>query len=137
LHLIEPPLSDRKFIWAKFLTSDYFTLLDRFLCSIAWSSHYSTYIITSFPRLQSDRNSLILRVTHFPYLNTNLLCLKKNWLSQDDFVEFFEHWWVYFVIIIDIANQWRLKLQFICKNFRGYDSNLKAEKKTLNKLVLI
>jgi hypothetical protein len=33
LQLLELPLSDRKFTWAKFIFSDSFALLDRFLCS--------------------------------------------------------------------------------------------------------
>jgi hypothetical protein len=44
-------------------------------------------------------------------------------------LELFESWWGNFVIIFDIANQWRLKLHFIRKKFRGYDSNLKAAKR--------
>jgi hypothetical protein len=110
LQLIEWPLSDRKFTWAKSLTSDSFALLDRFFCSTCWSSNYSNYIIISLSRLQSDHNPLILKIHSLPLPRQKPIRFEKIWVSQDGFVELFEHWWGCCAIVTDIANQWRLKL---------------------------
>jgi hypothetical protein len=103
--------------------------LSPFLLTISWQSHFSRCIVSSLPRLQSDHNPIML-FSHSPSQKKYFrIRFEKNWLSQEGFLELFESWWSNFIIIFDIANQWRLKLQFIRKKPRCYDSNLKAVKR--------
>jgi hypothetical protein len=50
-NLLELSLSDRKFSWAISISFDSFALLDRFLCSIPWNSHYFNSLVTYLPRV--------------------------------------------------------------------------------------
>jgi hypothetical protein len=43
-------------------------------------------------------------------------------------MDLFSKWWRETHIIGDFSNSWRLKLQKIRKNLRGWDRNIKAEK---------
>jgi hypothetical protein len=78
LQLLELPLSDRKFTWAKSITLDSFALLDRFFCVLLLEI-LNTLIVLLHHFLGCNQITILLflKVTHFLYQNINPLDLKK------------------------------------------------------------
>jgi hypothetical protein len=129
LHLIEMPLADKRFTWAKSISSDNLALLDRFFCSIHWQQHYSCGIVSSLARISSDHNPIIL---HTSVVTTSIdytVRFDKQWLTQEGFLAFFTKWWYSFNLRGNLANQWRLKLQFVRRKCRGWNKNSIGVKK--------
>jgi hypothetical protein len=110
LYLFEMPLTDKKYTWAKSASSDTFTLLDRFFCSIYWQQHYSCSIVTSLARISSDHNYFILHTSIVTTPVEYTIIFDKTWLAQEGFLALFTKWRHSFILMGNLSNQWRLKL---------------------------
>jgi hypothetical protein len=76
--LLELPLSDRKFTWAKSNTSTVMALLDRFFCSLSWHTHFLHTIVISLPRFLSDHTPLILCINKQQSPTIHILRFEKK-----------------------------------------------------------
>lgn len=50
--------------------------------------------------------------------------------------ELFEVWWSGFIILDNIGDNWRAKLQYLRQKLRGWNCNLKGEQKRIKKKLL-
>lgn len=131
LTLIELPLHNRKYTWARSSTSSSKALLDRFLCTSSWLNHYSSSLVHSLPRVHSDHNPLILQTDSITTTINKNIKFDKNWLNQEGFIDLVIHWWSELQLTSDIGNSWKYKLQHLRRKLRGWSFNLQGEKKRL------
>ena len=127
LNLIDLALTDRKFSWSRSITSNSKALLDRYLCSTNWFSHYPNTIITSLPRIYSDHNPLILQTDSISTISRKTIRFEKSWITHEGFTELLVTWWQSFQLEHDLGNSWKFKLQFLRKKLRGWNSNIQGE----------
>lgn len=127
LNLIELALSDRKFSWSRFITSNSKALLDRYFCSIDWFSYFPNTIVTSLPRLYSDHNPIILHTESISTSFRKNIKFEKAWISQEGFSTLLATWWHSFQLEDDLGNSWKFKLQFLRRKLRGWNSNFQGE----------
>lgn len=136
LHLIELPLHNRKFTWARSASSTSKALLDRFFCTHSWLQHYPTSLVTSLPRTFSDHNPLLLHTSSISTYHSNSIRFEKTWLEQEGFINLLIQWWTSFPLDSDIGKSWKLKLQFLRRKLRGWNINFLGAKKRVKQQLL-
>lgn len=128
LNLIDYHLTDRKFTWARSISSPSKALLDRYLCTTDWFSHFSNSIVTSLPRAFSDHNPIILHTDSLTTTQNKIIKFEKTWLTQPGFTELIIKWWNSYILASDLGTSWKFKLQFLRRKLRGWHNNLQGEK---------
>jgi hypothetical protein len=73
-NLFEYELTGRKYTW---YNGRQYALLDRFISSMAWDSHYSTGLLKDLPKFDSDHCPCYKRMV-LTFLPPNCLDLKRN-----------------------------------------------------------
>lgn len=129
LNLLEFSLQDRQFTWARSPTSRSLALLDRCFCTIEWERHYCQTHFSSFPRVFSDHSPLLLKVEQRQSVKIFNFKFDKSWITKEGFMDLLERWWSEKIILNDIGNNWRLKLQYMRQKLRGWNCNLIGEQK--------
>ena len=137
LELLEISLNDRKFTWARSVSSNSNALLDRFFCTTEWNSHFHNSGAFSLPRIQSDHNPIIVSTQAVSFRGNKFIRFEQDWLHQDGFSELVIKWLHSYPLSCEWGNGWRLKLQFLRQKLRGWNNNFRAQQRLSKKQILL
>lgn len=102
-----------------------------FFCTLSWTTHYASSIVSFLPRIFSDHNPLILNTDAITFNLKKNVRFEKSWLSQEGFFALVTTWWISYPLGPDLGNAWKFKIQFIRRKLRGWHSNFQGAKRRL------